>query len=651
MNSTTLTPSMDRLPSSFRSAQRPDANSQVQVKAEEVREMVENCLKNGITSTACTLCDRLLRLPDANLSDSVLFARCYQLAGEPRRCLASLEHNGMLAAQVITDISTVLSPSESPVAPDSIHPTFFDYLNGIHLAAQCLFSLEQYDDCINLLEPIVFIDSNSIHADDMDIAATRARDVYTRADKHVDYGKGNVNVVASIYSIVGKCYDNLENRSRCLCAFVISVQIDAACTESAEYIVENCLMTKTEKRHLFENTLDLRGREWLELYYKFQLLDEFTGETEADLLGTARSGDISGQFSPELNPQNADLAVPTDTRLSSIVLVKHAERLFDEQKPAESYRLARQAYIMDPFDTKGLLIYIASMVQLGLKTELFYLGHELSNGYPKMATSWYAVGCYYWSCKKLEQAQKYLQKAIKIDKRFSNAWLVLGHVLAAQEESEHAISAFRSASRLLPGDHRPLMFMAKQLVRTNYLSLALHLFDGALKISPNDPIVLNEVGVVFLKQDRLEKAIEHLALASSIVQDQDERAHFDKSGGSAMQLGGTTRVNGDEIYSNYATALRRAERFEEALDWYRLCLSMNSTDAGTHANIGFTLHLMGRYSEAINEYHIALAHQPTFSFCSDMLSKALNDYSQAGEEMREISGGAQLMFLDQLEEL
>ena len=60
---------------------------------------------------------------------------------------------------------------------------------------------------------------------------------------------------------------------------------------------------------------------------------------------------------------------------------------------------------------------------------------------------------------------------MKLDKRLANAWVVLGHVLAAQEESEHAISAFRSASRLLPGDHLPLVYMAKELVRTNYLSL------------------------------------------------------------------------------------------------------------------------------------------------------------------------------------
>lgn len=51
-----------------------------------------------------------------------------------------------------------------------------------------------------------------------------------------------------------------------------------------------------------------------------------------------------------------------------------------------------------------------------------------------------------------------------MENRFSNAWVLLGHVLAAQEESEHAISAYRTACRVLPGNHEPQVFMAKELV-------------------------------------------------------------------------------------------------------------------------------------------------------------------------------------------
>ena len=217
-----------------------------------------------------------------------------------------------------------------------------------------------------------------------------------------------------------------------------------------------------------------------------------------------------------------------------------------------------------------------------------------------------------------------MQKAIKLNKRLVHAWLALGHVLAAQEEGEHAISAFRTASRLLPGDHRPLMFMARELLRTNYLSLALHLLFGALRLRPDDPAVLNELGVVYLKQDRLDEALEHLLLAVNVTQSSADENGPAGSCGAGGTAGG--KVLGDQVFSNYATALRRAKRYDEALHWYQLCLSVNPSDAHTHAHVGFTLHLLQRYNDAINAYHKALALQPTFSFCSDMLLRAMQDY-------------------------
>ena len=154
------------------------------------------------------------------------------------------------------------------------------------------------------------------------------------------------------------------------------------------------------------------------------------------------------------------------------------------------------------------------------------MAHELINSRNKKATSWYAVGCYYWVCKKLEHAQKYLQKTVKIDPRLTVAWVVLGHVLAAQEESEHAISAFRAAARLQPGVSRPIVFMAKELMRTNYNSLALHLLSGASKLSPRDPTILNEIGIIYLKEKQYQKAHDYLCEAAMLI-----RSHNSYSSG------------------------------------------------------------------------------------------------------------------------
>ena len=42
---------------------------------------------------------------------------------------------------------------------------------------------------------------------------------------------------------------------------------------------------------------------------------------------------------------------------------------------------------------------------------------------------------------------------------------MLARVLGMQEEREHAVSALRSACRLAPGSHKPVVLLAKELVR------------------------------------------------------------------------------------------------------------------------------------------------------------------------------------------
>jgi hypothetical protein len=54
--------------------------------------------------------------------------------------------------------------------------------------------------------------------------------------------------------------------------------------------------------------------------------------------------------------------------------VHRAQYFYTHNQSSEAYRLARQAYTIDPFDWNGMLVYTAAMVDLGMKNELFYLG-------------------------------------------------------------------------------------------------------------------------------------------------------------------------------------------------------------------------------------------------------------------------------------
>eukprot|EP01033_Poteriospumella_lacustris_P007256 gene7256-5218_t len=114
------------------------------------------------------------------------------------------------------------------------------------------------------------------------------------------------------------------------------------------------------------------------------------------------------------------------------------------------YKTAREAYFAsNAADNKASpwfpLVYIGCMVKLKLNQELFYLGHQLVNSCPNDAVSWYCVGCYYFSCGKLDFAHRYIKRCLKKDPEFFLGWLMLGHILSLQEESEQAVAAYRSA--------------------------------------------------------------------------------------------------------------------------------------------------------------------------------------------------------------
>ena len=473
------------------------------------------CFSQSMFVTAGFIAEQVVRGPDARISDLIVFAKvsfslrsapirskciflnyviyfqCFYLQNQPRRCLAALEQRGLLSAHNTQLLSeTLLSLASITLIRDSdgagiiSGSNFTDLVSAFQLAARCLFSLEEYEDCVTLLGPLVSLDTEKDSDDNLLVgcstAVKRAKELFRLND--VDHGVGvdrkqapssssgaisgfdmEINPMSGIYNTIGQCYDQLDNRPRAVTALIAALTVDSACTEAAEYLVAHGLLSMHERRALLRDKLDFsNGRAWLEGYYRFTLLGEVPGSTSA--VAPSTSAGLGSQL--RIAPPTGGVQVLWEPS-SAEWTARHAEQLYDKMQPAEAYRLARQAYTSDPFDSRGLLVYIACLLELKMKTELFYLGHELSSTYPKMAVSWYAVGCYYLCCSKPESAQKHLQRATKIDKRFAKAWVALGQSLSAQEESEHAIAAYRAACRLLPGDHRPMVLMAKELVRIN----------------------------------------------------------------------------------------------------------------------------------------------------------------------------------------
>ncbi|RLN14916.1 hypothetical protein BBJ28_00024274, partial [Nothophytophthora sp. Chile5] len=141
--------------------------------------------------------------------------------------------------------------------------------------------------------------------------------------------------------------------------------------------------------------------------------------------------------------------------------------------------------------------------------ELLYQTHVGKvDVYPKKATAWYTVGCYYLLIQKYDAAQRYFHKATTMEPSYAPAWIGFGNSFAAQDESDQAMSSYRTASSLFPGSHLPPLYMGMEYLRTNNLVQAQEFIQQASEICPTDPLVYNELGTVHYKQKDYPRAIE-----------------------------------------------------------------------------------------------------------------------------------------------
>ena len=91
--------------------------------------------------------------------------QCFYLLNQPRRCLAALEQRGFLSAhntQLLSDALLTVADipvygNESDAGPLS-GSKYTDLVAAFQLAARCLFPLDEYEDFVTLLGPLISLD-------------------------------------------------------------------------------------------------------------------------------------------------------------------------------------------------------------------------------------------------------------------------------------------------------------------------------------------------------------------------------------------------------------------------------------------------------------------------------------------------------------
>ena len=565
----------------------------------QLRAIVQDSIGKHMFQNAIFFANQLLasathqQHDDAHLDDVYLLAQAYLFTNQYRRTLHLLEKYKKSTQHI---------------------PRFR------LITAKCLAQCEEWDECLAVL-------------DEETIKAARAEDRDACPPEEQQGAPDHIGVHSAMRLLCGNAYEVLENWKMAAASYCDALRAEPYNFEALSRLVDGHMLTVPERQALLvelEPILNSSGYEWLKVYYSCKLLPE-SGRKLADMHsraqalkidGSGSSGDNSGSVLGSATAKEEELTAAANIFLESDassnaetlnlqancdLMIAAAECEYNRERLRECFELSSRVLAIDPFAWGILPIHICAMTRLRQQAELYALAHRLVEEYPEKGIPWFAVGSYYYLVSDFESARRYFSKAAMLEPRFAPAYVGSGHAFAAQDESDQAMAAYRTASRLFPGSYVPWLGIGMEYLRTSHLPLALQNLQKAETIAPNNPQVLHELGVVHYVAGEYGLAARFFENALRIDEYNEEAR--------------------EPSMFNLGHAHRKLREYSEAIKWYESALAIRPRSASTFSALGFTHHLQGSLDTAIELYHQALSLKPDDTFTSEMLTEALKKSS------------------------
>ncbi|GBG90196.1 hypothetical protein CBR_g50377, partial [Chara braunii] len=190
----------------------------------------------------------------------------------------------------------------------------------------------------------------------------------------------------------------------------------------------------------------------------------------------------------------------TSLRDNSDLIACKADYHYHKGEYVQAYEVTNKLLERDPYHIQCMPVHLAAALELRRKNELFLRAHKLVQEYPHKAISWFAVGCYYYCIRQYDSARRYFCKATTLDGAFAPAWLGFGHAYAAQDESDQAMAAYRTAARLFDGliCYQLVLTLSESRCVTNWPGLSsLGCFNGRLVVCAVRAVTQREIEALY----------------------------------------------------------------------------------------------------------------------------------------------------------
>lgn len=315
------------------------------------------------------------------------------------------------------------------------------------------------------------------------------------------------------------------------------------------------------------------------------------------------------------------------TNSEVVPAVTDAEAAIDKKDYAAAEPLLRKAVSENPGDYRAWFDLGFVLNAMGRKDEATEAYRKSVAANPSVFESNLNLGLMLAQAGD-PQAERYLRAATRLkptahpEEGLERAWLSLGRVLAATKPDE-ALTAFREAARLQPGDPEPHLSAGMALESQRQLTAAAEEFSAAARLDPKSGEALAGLANVYQKLGRMAEA--EAALRNYVgLYPENAAAHF--------QLGRVLAAANkpDEAISEFTTGLRLSPKdpearreltalhlskknYSQAEGDYRLLLEQNPTNAEAHFGLGRALMEQHKFVQAQQEFLSAVKLKPDFA--------------------------------------
>jgi anaphase-promoting complex subunit 6 len=491
-----------------------------------------------------------------------------------------------------------------------------------YLAAHCLIKQSRFDEALSILG-----ERNPTH-----LIPTAANKRKAQASgRGGQAGKGGSKTVSELSNgdaeaedeeasnrryeagmcyLRGICYAKQNAFDRAKECYKDAVRIDVQCFEAFQQLTKNSLMSPDEEWEFLES-----------LNFASIAIDGASPDVAleaADFTRALYSTRLSKYRDPDAFTAAAEsLATHYNLGANADLLLARADLLFTQSRYKDAYEITSAILEDDKYNFAVYPTHLACLYELRMKNHLFLVAHDLADNHPDEPCTWLAVGIYYFAIDKIPEARRYFSKASMMDAHFGAAWMGFAHTFAAEGEYDQAISAYSTAARLFTGTHLPQVFLGMQNHAMNNMTVAQEFLETAYELCSEDPLLLNELGIVHYHQGKLERAEARF------------RAALDVARGIDADPGAWLSAR-----TNLAHALRRQGRFDEALAEFDEVLRAGGRDAAVFAAKGLIFLEMGRSDDAAAVLHDALALSPQDPTATELLNKALEETAGRGADLR-----------------